>query len=597
MMEKLGQLVCNQFGEIRISLREIRGEPHVELQVFPRPTPGNGNGLPGGQAIALPAALLPAFLRVMGQAQDLLLKRGTIYVPSLADITTMERGEAIAVGQGPLSHQPSSRRHPRLPLDLAVECRVIDAASFWPGKPVTGKINDLSMGGAQVCLPKRLPRFQEVEVLMMSEGRLLRARAEVVGADLEREGRDSGPYRHHLRWVAMEADAKAVLSKVVGEALVGGENHGAPLEPGADDRTQAVRPQPVDREVPDFVEDEQPGGGVERALPFEPPLAHRLGQRTDHHRDRGEENPVALLAGREAEPQREVDLAHPWGPEEEDVLPRLHEPAGGEGLDLLLLQRRLAAEVEGRECPPEGEVGQAGPHGDELLGLRGDAPGQDDLKWSLQRRFPRYPIRLPVLHKPKGPPKAGVGWTRDLSEGGACVELAERLPPQTVYSLRLQTERGPIEVEAQVAWAGEPEVGGGIPHGVAFTQIAPDQREALRDLLRARGKVEECGVRLPLALPVMCRPPGHFGPPLHGRTGDVSRWGLSLCLLQALPPGTPLELTLHTPRGPLTVAGTVVWVDPPEGRSPGALIAHGVRFTSLDWPTSLSLGLVLIESV
>lgn len=50
--------------------------------------------------------------------------------------------------------------------------------------------------------------------------------------------------------------------------------------------------------------------------------------------------------------------------------------------------------------------------------------------WAALRRFPRYPIQLPVLYKLKGPAlQTGVGWTRNLSEGGAWLELAERLPP------------------------------------------------------------------------------------------------------------------------------------------------------------------------
>lgn len=218
---------------------------------------------------------------------------------------------------------------------------------------------------------------------------------------------------------------------------------------------------------------------------------------------------------------------------------------------------------------------------------------------SAQRQFPRYQILLPFLHRAiPAALRVGVGWTRNLSEGGACVEVAERLTPGTPHWLRLQTDRGPIDVEARVAWAEESAPNGkGILHGAAFLQIAPGPLQVLRDLIRTKGQERESGVRLPLALSVTCRPEGHPGSGFHGRTADISRGGLSLRLPQALPPGTALTLTLHTPNGPLTAEGTIVWVEPPERRTAREMIAHGLRFTTLGWSTSLSLGLVLAESV
>ena len=117
-------------------------------------------------------------------------------------------------------------------------------------------------------------------------------------------------------------------------------------------------------------------------------------------------------------------------------------------------------------------------------------------EWAVQRRFTRFPIVLPVLHRLKGPGtvRTGVGWTRDLSGGGACVQLAEQLPPQVPLNLRLQTDRGAIELEGEVAWVGDPpKAGGGILHGVAFTHIAPDQLQTLRELIISKGKVRNAG--------------------------------------------------------------------------------------------------------
>lgn len=213
-----------------------------------------------------------------------------------------------------------------------------------------------------------------------------------------------------------------------------------------------------------------------------------------------------------------------------------------------------------------------------------------------RRQFRRFPLQLPLLHKSKAPAPArsGVGWTRNLSEGGACVELGERLRLQNPFRLRLQTDGGPIEVEAEVAWAGEPaSTGESILHGVAFTQVAPDQLEPLRDLILFKGHMRHAKVRLPFEFPVTCQRKGLAAPSFQGRTRDISRGGLLLRLPQVLPPETPLEVTLHTPTGPLTVEGTVVWVAPPEGRIPGGPIRHGFQFAALGGPKSLSLALLL----
>lgn len=218
-------------------------------------------------------------------------------------------------------------------------------------------------------------------------------------------------------------------------------------------------------------------------------------------------------------------------------------------------------------------------------------------EYTAERLLPRYRIGLPVLYKSR--PDAvtvGAGWTRDMSEEGACVELDERLWPGTPLQIRLQTDRGSVELKAKVAWSGQPNLEGGNIHGVTFTQVPAAQRQELRDLLSPKKLARESGTRLPLVLAVSCRPKGKPGPTLYGRTGDISRGGLSLRLLHAVPPGMTLEITLHTLNGPLAVEGTIAWVAPPVRRRPGQLIQHGVRFTALDRSTSLALGLVAVES-
>jgi c-di-GMP-binding flagellar brake protein YcgR len=216
-------------------------------------------------------------------------------------------------------------------------------------------------------------------------------------------------------------------------------------------------------------------------------------------------------------------------------------------------------------------------------------------QWSVQRRFPRFPIVLPVLHRPKeraGTP--GVGWTRNLGETGACLELAEWVGTGTGLTLCLRTDTGNIEITATVVWVGERgRKEAGTLHGVSFSHIAPDHHKALRELLRQKGHVRQAGVRLPVELTVLCRNVGLDTAPIHGRTGDISRAGLLLRLPVGLPTGTTLEVTIQTSHGPLTAKGTVIWVDPSGQHIPGEPIRHGFRFTDVGWASELTLAMLL----
>jgi hypothetical protein len=219
---------------------------------------------------------------------------------------------------------------------------------------------------------------------------------------------------------------------------------------------------------------------------------------------------------------------------------------------------------------------------------------------STPRQYRRFPIQLPILHQAKtpAPSKAGVGWTHNLCEGGACVELAEPLRPQMPLWVRLQTEEGPIDTEAQVTWSGEcatPK--GGILHGVSFTQITPYFLSALRNLLLCKGLIRPPKVRLPFDVPVTCRLQGRDGPAIQGRTRDVSRGGLLLRLSEVVPAETVMDVIVHTSPGPLKVEGAVAWVAPPESRAPGGPIRHGLRFTRPTWSTSLAFGSLLVDSL
>lgn len=219
--------------------------------------------------------------------------------------------------------------------------------------------------------------------------------------------------------------------------------------------------------------------------------------------------------------------------------------------------------------------------------------------WLGQRRVSRYPIVVAALYTLESLPPGGTGtgWTRDLSEGGACLELADRLEVSTSLRVLFRTDQGGITGAAQVIWVGEPDPTGGILHGMSFFRLAPGQREALRDLLLRRGRVWQAVVRVPLELPVTCQVKGQARPPLQGRTGNISRRGLALDLPLVIHPGTVLEVTLHTSHGPLAVDGTIVRVDPLDAQISGEPIRHGFQFTDISHATGMNLGRVLVEAL
>lgn len=215
-----------------------------------------------------------------------------------------------------------------------------------------------------------------------------------------------------------------------------------------------------------------------------------------------------------------------------------------------------------------------------------------------RRHVRRYSIQLPLLHTPRAfrAQRGGIGWTRDLSEEGACMELAERLQYHMPLRLRIQTDRGTIESEAAVTWTGHSSLsGGGILHGMTLTQLDSDQLQILQAVLLSKGLVQPTKARLPFQVAVTCRPKEQTRMMFQGGTRDVSRGGVLLRLDQVVPPGTVLELTLHSPTWPVTAQGTIVWVAPPEGRTPGGPIGHGLRFTALDWTSALALTRLLVE--
>lgn len=97
-------------------------------------------------------------------------------------------------------------------LKVPAGCRLLDAADSSPSEPLIGEIKDVSQGGAQLWLPRRLPLYSRAEVFMRIGDLNFQGRAQVVGAEVHPK---DGRYRHGLQWLALNPEAKVVLSKIL----------------------------------------------------------------------------------------------------------------------------------------------------------------------------------------------------------------------------------------------------------------------------------------------------------------------------------------------------------------------------------------------
>jgi hypothetical protein len=218
--------------------------------------------------------------------------------------------------------------------------------------------------------------------------------------------------------------------------------------------------------------------------------------------------------------------------------------------------------------------------------------------WLGRRKYPRYPIVLPVRYETLAPdrPVLGAGWTKDLSEAGACLELLDQFEKSTALRLSLRTDVGRISLEAVVAWTGHPDDAGAILHGVTFHPPSTREGEALQDLLIRKRMLWRATVRVRVDLPVTCLAKSQSKSPFHGRTENVSRGGLYLRLPIRCATGTTLEVVLRTPVGPIKAEGTVVRVEPFDAQILGAPIGHGLQFTSIGASAQMELSRVLADA-
>jgi hypothetical protein len=202
-MEKLGRVVRSQWEDIWVLLDRSQAEPCLELRIHTHGRSEGAEDSPGGEGIGVPVRLLPDLLHTLTQAQHQLREWGLL------------AHAQVSAGNRSRPGRLDARRFPRVTMEPAAECRVVDPEGPSAARTMIGQIRDVSQGGAQAWLPQRFSQLKQVDVFMTIEGVSFRGRAEIVGPDeLGKAEIQSGLYRHHLRWVALHAQGVAALSRI-----------------------------------------------------------------------------------------------------------------------------------------------------------------------------------------------------------------------------------------------------------------------------------------------------------------------------------------------------------------------------------------------
>lgn len=213
MKKRLGQVTRTKLEDICVSILDVHGTPHVDLRVYRRSARLGGDGVGGTEGITVPLSLLPELLRVLDESQERLVQEVLKHPRSHGRVRRAQPGKAVEhhnVNSIAASRRLlGDRRGRRVPLRVPVECRHWPAVDYYT---VNGETEDVSVGGAQVWFPERFPLLSPVAISMRIAGLPFQLLAEIVGVGIrQRHGR----YRHSLRWLGLNAQAKAALSQVI----------------------------------------------------------------------------------------------------------------------------------------------------------------------------------------------------------------------------------------------------------------------------------------------------------------------------------------------------------------------------------------------
>jgi CheY-like chemotaxis protein len=196
------------------------------------------------------------------------------------------------------------------------------------------------------------------------------------------------------------------------------------------------------------------------------------------------------------------------------------------------------------------------------------------------RAFLRYLVQLPLYYQRGRASRqgVGVGWTRNLSEGGACIELAEAFDVSAEIQLGLQTYLGGVRLPCQVVWRDMADDSGRVLHGVKFLDLSAGCRLVLQQMLRVSSAQPHSLLRRAWEVPLVCTLRGSRGRTCDGRSGNIGPHGLLAHLPEDLPVGSDVELTCNLPHdGPLRLEGRIAWADTRDAASTGrGTTKHGI---------------------
>ena len=97
------------------------------------------------------------------------------------------------------------------------------------------------------------------------------------------------------------------------EALIAGEDQRSLLVAARDELEEEVRTDPIDGQVADLIDNQQPRYGVVLELLLEPTLPQCAREDRDHVRRGGEEDAVASLDGLQPQSDGQMGFAHARG--------------------------------------------------------------------------------------------------------------------------------------------------------------------------------------------------------------------------------------------------------------------------------------------
>lgn len=225
----------------------------------------------------------------------------------------------------------------------------------------------------------------------------------------------------------------------------------------------------------------------------------------------------------------------------------------------------------------------------------------------VRERPPRFLVALPakvtvVDQVGPGDHRVFTAVTANVSDGGMALDLPEALAPWSPVEVQVETGEGTVVLEAVVLWhedLGRRRGDAGVRHGFLLSQIPPAARRGWEALLRGLGHLRPStrgNTRFPLEARAVCQVMGRAGPPLEGRTENMSRGGLGLLLPERLPAGTGIEVEVLTRQEPLRMGGRVIWSSPLPVGTRGLAYRHGVVREAGDWPHDFVLDLYLQEA-